>query len=140
MDYVFFLSFPIFGKTTKSIKLSPLYRLPSTVSQLKPHPRGKYIAYVDKDNQRLKILDLKSKKILNISKEYVGGSFFWSPFGFRIFYRSMKKTKDGITSQLAAYDLKAQKSVNIKELSTSTGLLSFDPRDMRMHPIITKGY
>ena len=118
----------LFATSKKSPKLSPLYRLPSTISNIQPHPKGKYIAYLDKRNKQLKILDLKSKKILNIAKAQVGGSFFWSPYGFRLFYRYASQNKAGLKTHLAAYDIKLKKSVEIASVEGSTGLLSFDPR------------
>ncbi len=141
---ILLISYILFGQSLfaarkKTVKLSPLYRLPSTISNIKPHPKGKYIAYLDKRNKQLRILDLKSKKILNIAKTQVGGSFFWSPYGFRLFYRYARQNKTGLKTHLAAYDIKLQKSVDIASVDGTTGLLSFDPRDLRLHLYYSKG-
>ena len=128
-----------FASGKKKAKLSALYRLPSTVTHMKLHPKGKYLAYLDGQNKQLKILNLKTKQILNIAKAQVGGSYFWSPYGFRLFYRYIKKDTQGIKTQLAAYDLKLKKSVKVASVDGPSGLLTFDPRDLRLHLYYEKG-
>jgi Tol biopolymer transport system component len=85
-------------------------------------------------------MDMKSMKVREITEHRVGHSFFWSPDGIRVLYRELlldkKKT---IKSRLQAFDIKLNKKVSISEFDEPTGLLTYDPRDLRFSLLTSKG-
>lgn len=118
----------------------PWIRLSGGANHIRIDPKGKYLAYTDINGKRLRVLDIKNKKIYSISKQKVGASFFWAPDGIRLFYRELLKTKEGtIKSSLNSFDARILKSIKIESYPYTTGLLTFDPRDLRMHLLHSKG-
>lgn len=107
-------------------------RLPTTATQLKISPKGKFIAYVGDKQLGLSILDMATKRISVVTKQFVGSSFFWSPDGFRIVYREMGVNEDAkISSIIKVFDSKLNRSIVLNQFDYRTGLLTFDPRDFK---------
>ena len=92
-------------------------------------PKSRFLAYVDGKGMGLYVLDLRDKKIYTVTKSQVGASFFWSPDGYRLFFREASIDKKGAPlSTLKAYDCVLHRSVAIDSLPLRTGYLTFDPR------------
>ncbi len=115
-------------------------RLNGGAQYMQMDPRGNFIAYTNTDGRGLNILNIKSAEIFAISKHQVGQAFFFAPDGCRLFYREMYKNPDAsVTSEVSAYDCALKKSISLAKLPHVTGLLSFDPRDMRLSLLHEKG-
>lgn len=121
---------------------TPFLRGDSALNHMRLDPKGRFLAYVDAGGLGLNVIDLKTKSIFKVSDAQVGASFFWSPDGFRLFYRELITRRDApsqVESVLKAYDCALSKSVVLEELPYATGLLTFDPRDLRMQLMSPKG-
>jgi hypothetical protein len=119
---------------------TPFVRAPAQLNRLRVDPKGRFIAYVDDDGLGLNVLDLKTQAIYRASDAQVGASFFWSPDGYRLFFRELVKRPDGtVHSIIKAYDCALSRSVAFDDLPFPTGILTFDPRDLRLHLMSPKG-
>ena len=61
--------------------------LDTGLTHITPNIDAKYIAFIPEGKPGIRILNVASGKVFEPSGYYVGGSFFWSPDGARIFYR-----------------------------------------------------
>ena len=119
---------------------TPMIRLNESPSHLRLDPKGRFAAYVTGTGLGLQIVDLQTKAIFEVTKAQVGNSFFWSPDGFRLFYREMMKDKEGkVVSLLNVYDCALARNHTFDRWNYPTGTLTFDPRDLRMHSLSPKG-
>lgn len=121
---------------------TPFLRATSALNHMRLDPKGRFLAYINDDGLGLNIVDIKSHAIFKVSDAQVGASFFWSPDGFRLFYREQVTTRekpDSVESILKAYDCVLNRSVVLEDLPFPTGLLTFDPRDLRMQLMSPKG-
>ena len=117
-------------------------RLDEAIENLRIGPHGRYLAYQVTGKNKLKILNLHNKFIFTVSTSYVGGATFWAPGGHRLFYRELQlnegKNKK-ITSNIKSFDVAQGKSHLIESLPSSSGLLTFDPRDLTFQVMHDKG-
>ncbi len=117
-------------------------RLDEAIENLRIDPHGRYLAYQVTGKNKLKILNLQNKFIFTVSTSYVGGATFWAPSGHRLFYRELQlnegKNKK-ITSNIKAFDVAQGKSHLLDSLPSSSGLLTFDPRDLTFQVMHDKG-
>ena len=117
-------------------------RLQEAIEHLRSDPHGRYLAYQVAGQNKLKVLNLKTKFIFTVTNNYVGGAFFWAPGGHRLFYRELladKDKKQKITSYIKVFDVSQGKSHLLTSLPSSSGLLSFDPRDLTFRLMHDKG-
>jgi len=114
---------------------SPWIRTNSDMTRLALAPDGRFAAFIEGHSGRLLVLDINKRDVYPVSDAQVGGAFFWAPDGFRLFYRELNRASgsDVIKSTLKAYDAALHRSITIDTLTEPTGLLTFDPRDMRMY-------
>ena len=111
----------------------PYLRLDSAPTFLKLDPSSHFIAYAGKEGMGLSLTELKSKKIFQISAQRIGPSFFFSPDGFRLFYRELlQDPKSGVRTRVQVYDIAQHKTVTLDELASSSSYMTFDPRDFRL--------
>lgn len=119
---------------------TPFIRANDALEQMRLDPKGHFLAYTPQGGTGLSVVDLKTKSIYKVSNVQVGASFFWSPDGYRLFYREHQRTRSGgLKSVLKAYDCYLSRTVTIEEMPYPTGILTFDPRDLRMHLMSAKG-
>lgn len=119
---------------------TPFVRADNALNRMRVDPKGRYVAYVGDDGTGLSVLDLKSKNIYKVSNAQIGASFFWSPDGFRLMYRELSSQNGvDVASELKAYDCVLARSVSLEKMAFATGILTFDPRDLRMHLMSAKG-
>lgn len=121
---------------------TPFLRVDNALNTMKVDPKGRFIAYVRDGGLGLSVVDLKTKAIFNVTDAQVGASYFWSPDGFRLFYRELVKKHDEptkVVSLVKAYDCALGRSVLLDDLPFPTGILTFDPRDLRMHLMSAHG-
>ncbi len=119
---------------------TPFVRTNNALNRMRVDPKGRFLAYVNDDGVGLSVVDLKTKAIYNVSDAQVGASFFWSPDGYRLIYREQALTASGeVASELKAFDCVLTRSVSLEKMPFATGILTFDPRDLRMHLMSAKG-
>ncbi len=119
---------------------SPFVRASDPLDHLKLDPKGRFGAFIGGKGLGLSIVDLRSKVVSKVTEGQVGASFFWSPDGFRLFFRELALAKDGTTvSTIKAYDAYLSRTVKVDEVPGPTGILTFDPRDLRMQLMTTNG-
>jgi hypothetical protein len=123
---------------------SPYIRANDQLDHMRLDPKGRFLAFIGPGGMGLSVVDIKSKSIWKVSEGQVGQSFFWAPDGYRLFYREQARAATGehvgqISSTLRAYDAYLNRSVTIDDMPFATGLLTFDPRDLRMHLLGPKG-
>jgi len=107
---------------------------------LRLDPRGRFVAYQGEDGLGLSVLDLKTSQVYLVSEAQIGASFAWAPDGFRLFYREQSQIADGgIKSLINAFDCANFKNVVLDEMSTASGYLTLDPRDLRLQILGPKG-
>lgn len=97
------------------------------------------MAFTDQRGQSLRILNLNTQEIVEVTPHRVGASFFWSPDNSRLFFRELINEKKKITSTLKAYDTLLQKTVTLDKHDGSTGYLTLDPRDYSFYMMHEKG-
>ena len=123
----------------KQIHKAPFLRFSGDIHVPKINSLNTYLAFTDKNGFGLNIVQLTTGEITEVSKHKVSHSYFWSPNGYRIFYKEMYKEDDGIKTEIKAYDLPLEKSISIDKIDGVTGSLSFDPRDFRFYIYHNKG-
>ncbi len=122
------------------VKPYPWIRLDGEANNLRLSPNGKYAVFTNADGFDLSLLELESKKVYLISPMKVGHSFFFSPDGYRIFFRELVKTEDKpVVSVIKAIDAHNKNLVEIARVPGPSGFITFDPRDMRLQLMHEKG-
>lgn len=125
---------------TVSPQLQVWLRLKEAVTNLRLDQHGRYLAYLPKEGSGLKVLQIKNRYIYRVSKQRVGGSFFWAPAGHRLFYRELHLDKNNkIASTIKVFDVAQRQSHQIESLPSSSGFLTFDPRDLTFRIMYGKG-
>lgn len=118
-------------------------RLDAKASYLRMDPKGTAIAYTDPDGANLRVVELKSGRIWKVTAKNSGGSHFWAPDGFRLFYRVLLPGEAGasssVRSEVFAFDRALRRSLPIDRVGSSSGYLTFDPRDYRMQLLHERG-
>ena len=118
---------------TKHIHKAPYLRFSGSVHYPKVNKQNNLLAFTNKDGFGLKVVNLKTKEVANVTLQKVSHSFFWAPNGFRLFYKEMYQLGDQVVSEIKAFDVPIQKSISIEKIKGPSGTLSFDPRDMRFY-------
>jgi len=113
------------AQATTASKVAPLttpfIRGQHALDNMRLDPKGRFIAFTSTDlgtGRGLSVIDTKTQNIFRVSNQRVGASFFWSPDGFRLFYRELVKTREGKTESIVK---------------------AFDPRDLRMQLMSSGG-
>lgn len=147
-NHIFFMimlatycSTPVRALAKKQPRAFPWLRLHGEAFNMKVDRNQRYIVFTDRKGYNLSCLILRENKIFRITRQKVGGSFFLSPDGNRIFFREIVRSKKGneIMSLLKVYDLKSHRSEEIHRLEGLSGYLTFDPRDLRFQLMHEKG-
>ena len=97
------------------------------------------MAFTDQHGQSLRVMDLETQDIIEVTPHRVGEAFFWSPDGHRLFYRELIRDKQAITSEIKAYDTALNDSAPIDTIQGSSGYLTLDPRDYTVYMMHEKG-
>jgi hypothetical protein len=84
-------------------------------------------------------MNTKTGDVYEASKANTSGSFFWAPDNVRLFFRELFQQEGKIITRIKAWDAVLKKTIDVEEISGSSGLLSFDPRDQRMMLMHDKG-
>lgn len=97
------------------------------------------MAFTDQRGQSLRIMDLETQDVTEVTPHRVGEAFFWSPDGHRLFYRELIRDKKAVTSEIKAYDTSLNTTAAIDSLNGFSGFLTLDPRDYSVYIMHEKG-
>ena len=114
--FVFFLlgSSKVFAEGVSPV-VSPWVRFDGPISKLLVSPKGRYFSYIDSKDQSLKILELKTKSIFTVSDHFFEkDSFFWAPYGYRLFYSETRNKNGSIKTQIKAFDCANKSNILIE--------------------------
>ncbi|WP_176736818.1 TolB family protein [Oligoflexus tunisiensis] len=139
---LFFLSNQALAQT-KSRPLQPavqpVVRTEGGMNYLSLSPNKKLLAFTNDRGQSLRIMDLATQEVVEVTPHKTGPGFFWSPDGVRLFFRELIREGDGIASELCAFDtILNQKSV-LDTLRGSTGYPLLNPYDNSVFMMHEKG-
>lgn len=127
-----FLTTPALGVVNP--RATPWLRLNLDAHYLKLNRQGDRLAFTGPDGVGLHYIDLKTRDIFAVSEAPVEAAVFWAPDGRRLFFRELGLTETkAVKSLVRVHDTKLHKTVDVRELGTASGFLSFDPHDLRMH-------
>ncbi|RZA17513.1 MAG: hypothetical protein EOP10_22625, partial [Proteobacteria bacterium] len=97
------------------------------------------MAFVDHRGQSLRILDLNTQDVYELTPHRVGSAYFWSPDGKRLFFRELIRDGKKVMSEVKAYDTVLHKSIALDRFTGSSGFLTLDPRDYTYYMMHEKG-
>lgn len=124
----------------QSVITKPWLRLESGAENLQLNRHATWLAYTLPDGNELRLIELATGRILQVSNQRVGPSFFWGPDGMRLFYREIQPiSTTQVESRISAFDTALKKSVPIRTLPDVSGYLTFDPRDLRFQVLHANG-
>lgn len=128
---------------TVAVTLHPIsgtwLELQNEPTQVKVSPDGHKIAYVESQSpQTLKMVDIRTRKSLTISTAAATDGYFWSPDSSRVFYRRLGNAT-APQAQLDVFTIATEKSQVVATLDKSSGPITLDPRDNRVHTLTEKG-
>ena len=131
--FIFFnWNYSSYGRSTLS---SPIISFKESVEKLSISPLGRYLAFLDK-KKRLYITDLNKNKFYEIAKNITKNGFVWTPYGFRLIFRSLFvqdiSQKEHFLSQINIHECTQKKTVLIKKIPYYISDLNLDPRDLRL--------
>lgn len=122
------------------VPLKPWLRAESGVSFMRRNRDMSMIAYIPNGESGIHVIDTKSGNVYAATREFTGGSFFWSPDNARLFFRELIHPEGNkISTTVKAWDSALKKTVTIDAFKGSSGMLSFDPRDQRLMLMHEKG-
>jgi Tol biopolymer transport system component len=101
--------------------------------------QGRYLAFTNEAGSALRVLNLGSQDVVEVSTGKVGSSFFWAPDGARLFFRELVRDGTKLVSRIKVFDALSQKIDEVQSFEGSSGLLSFDPRSYKFYLIHEKG-
>ena len=123
----------------KKAVVSVWMRVSSPLNYLKMSPYGNFLAFSDPNGRDLRVLEIRTAKIYEVSKHFVGPSLFWAPDDCRLFFTEQYKTYDEkVASALKTYDCSTKRSALLDTYSNIISFLTFDPREMKVH-LLSKG-
>lgn len=112
-----------------SYRRSPVIRLPHPVSRLKIDPLNKLrLAFIEPFSDQLKVVHMKSRRIITVAGPGIGQSFTWTPDGSRLLYRKQVRQNNKVHGRVALYDDSTRSSSTIATMAYFTGIPTLDPR------------
>ncbi len=123
----------------KSPVTEPVLRLEGAIQFPQLASGHPYLAYTDEGGTSLRVLNLQTQDVVEVSRAKVGPSFFWTPDGTRLFFRELIREGSQVNSLIKVFDATLQKTSDIQKIEGSTGLLSFDPRSYKFYLIHEHG-
>ncbi len=120
-------------------KPEPVLRTEGPLVGMRLNNTNSLIAFTDQWGQSLRIMNLGTQEIIEVTPHRVGPAFFWSPDGKRLFYRELIQDKKMITSEIKAYDTFSEATASIDTIPGSSGYLTLDPRDYTIFLMHEKG-
>ncbi len=123
----------------RTAQAEAVLRLEGPIANPKLQGQNKYLAFTEIDGRSLRILDLSNNEVVEISSDLIGPAYFWSPDGARLFYRAIFGKDGSIVSELRAYDVKLNKTVELGHVAGLSGYPTFDPRAMKILMMHEKG-
>lgn len=139
---LFFLGFQTLmaapaGPLTPAVE--PVMRTEGGMNHLSLSPNKKLLAFTNDQGQSLRIMDLATQDVLEVTPHRVGSGFFWSPDGVRLFFRELIRDKNGVVSELSAFDTVLNQKSVLDTLQGSTGFPVLNPYDNTIFMMHEKG-
>jgi hypothetical protein len=127
----------------KGVPLSPepqaVVRTEGGLNHLSLSPNKKLLAFTNDQGQSLRIMDLATQDIVEVTPHRVGAGFFWSPDGVRLFFRELIREKNAVVSELCAFDTVLNQKAVLDQLQGSTGFPVLNPYDNTLFMMHEKG-
>lgn len=123
------LSRPV--RQSSSVRLG--LRLHHEPSEWRWSPSGRYLAYEARDQMGLFVMEAKTGKAFQVSARPIRGSFVWSPWGHRLFFRETFRVQKRPRSIIRVFDVAKKASLTLETLDAMSSRLTLDPRDLRLH-------
>lgn len=117
----------------------PILRTEGPLAHMRFNTTRTHLAFTDDRGQSLRILDLRTNEIVEVSPHRVGPGFFWSPDDVRVFYRELSRKDRVVSSEFKAYDSYLNRSVSLDSFAGSSGYPTLDPRDYTAYIVHEKG-
>jgi dipeptidyl aminopeptidase/acylaminoacyl peptidase len=135
------LAEPTVSNAHPNPKVSPeaILRTEGPLAAMRLNSDKTLMAFVDDRGQSLRIMDLNTQDIYEVTPHRVGTAFFWTPDGKRLFYRELVRDGQAAMSAVKAYDTVRQSSVDLDQFAGSSGSLTLDPRDFTYYMMHEKG-
>lgn len=109
------------------------------MNHLSLSPNKKLLAFTNDQGQSLRIMDLGSQDVLEVTPHKVGPGFFWSPDGVRLFFRELIRENNAIVSEFSAFDTVLNQKSVLDTLKGSTGFPVLNPYDNNVFMMHEKG-
>ncbi|HYX33327.1 MAG TPA: hypothetical protein VE954_09450 [Oligoflexus sp.] len=138
MFVLFFLYNPLVAQPLAPA-VQPVMRTEGGMNHLSLSPNKKLLAFTNDQGQSLRIMDLATQEVIEVTPHRTGPGFFWSPDGVRLFYRELIREREGIISELAAYDTVLNQKAVFDTLRGSTGFPILNPYDNSLFMMHEKG-
>lgn len=122
-----------------STKPEAILRTEGPLVSMRLNKNHTQLAFTDQRGQSLRVMNLETQEITEVTPHRVGESFFWSPDGNRLFYRELIRDKKTISSEIKAFDIVLNTTMSIDSLAGSSGFLTLDPRDYTVYLMHEKG-
>ncbi len=117
----------------------PVIRTEGGLHHMSLSPNHRLLAFTNAQGQSLRILDLTSQEVVEVTEHKTGPAFFWSPDGIRLFYRELIRDGQQVTSQLSAFDTKINQRAVLDSLAGSSGFPVLNPIDYTMSMMHERG-
>lgn len=139
---ILFLSFPCLAAPQPGLRrpeTQPIIRTEGALNHLSLSPNRRLLAFTDDQDLSLRILDLTTQDVIEVTPHKVGPAFFWSPDGVRLIYRELTRQGTDIVSDLVAFDTVLNQKAVLDSVAGSTGFPTFNPYDFNLYLMHEKG-
>lgn len=117
----------------------PIIRTEGGMQNLSLSPNHRFLAFTNAKGQSLRILDLGSQDVIEVTEHKTGPGFFWSPDGIRLFFRELIRDGAAASSDLSAYDTVLNQKLVLDHVSGSSGFPMLNPYDNTLTLLHEKG-
>ena len=113
----------------------PVLRLGDSPEMLRLDPKGRFLAF--RQDEKLKVLDLKDSGVHLVGVIPAGPTFTWAPDGFRLLYvKAAAVPAPGndptvlTSTEIEVFDAALGQSKTVRKLASATGFPTMDPRTL----------
>lgn len=113
----------------------PVLRLGDSPEMLRLDPKSRFLAF--RQDEKLKVLDLKDSGVHLVGVIPAGPTFTWAPDGFRLLYVKAAavpgtgdEAKALTATKIEVFDAALGQSKTVRKLASATGFPTMDPRTL----------
>lgn len=117
----------------------PVLRTEGPMAHMRFNRSRTLLAFTDERGQSLRVLDLKTNEIIEVSPHRIGPGYFWSPDDARLFFRELTRENNVVSSDFKAYDSYLNRTISLDKIEGSSGYPTLDPRDNTVYILHGKG-